>query len=205
MDAFEFHPSPAEVAPVNPNTSQDIAWTILKYIGFFLLFLCALGVVSQARADDSGENHLHRPAQVSEDDPGVTGGHPKQHKTIHERFYSDWDRLDMVNKSSCCSNEDCFPTIMLQDENGSWWALKREIMQGIESRVAAGEDPKIPSLESAPGAWVLVPPDKIEHNSLRVDLGVKRPREARPSPDGRSHACITTGDAVLCAVVGEGV
>lgn len=206
MDTWELYPSPkefapAEFAPVDPNTCWDISLVLLKYVAIVAAAVFILGAfASKAHADDSGNPHSHHAMPVSEDDPAVTGGHPKKDMKIHEIFYSDWDRLDMANKQSCCNNQDCFPTIMLK-RDGSWWALKREWMVGLEARYLAGENPAVP--EPGP-AWAQVSEHVLEHNSLRVDLGVLRPREERPSPDGRSHACIS-GSTVLCAVVGNGM
>jgi hypothetical protein len=108
-------------------------------------------------------------------------------------------RLD--TGTSCCNLNDCFPTIMLRrPDDGSWWALRKAAALDLERRVIAGENPKVPSLDET-AAWILVPEEKLEHNSWAP--GIKAPRDPRDSPDGRSHACIS-GDTVYCAVIGDG-
>lgn len=133
--------------------------------------------------------------------------HPPEHLLLHEQFYKTWNRLDFLD-ASCCNKNDCFPSPMRQGPDGSWWTLKQHIALELDRQVARGEDPEFPPLPAEgeneyTAKWLRVPENVLEHNSLRTDLGVKFPREPRPSPDGRSHACINN-NKVLCAVIGEG-
>lgn len=93
--------------------------------------------------------------------------HPPQDVAIHERFYRNWMMPD-APLTSCCHGEDCAPAAS-RLVGGKWQA----------------QDPG--------GAWVEIPPYKIEQN--------------RDSPDGRSHLCgrkVWSGFAVFCFIRGGG-
>ena len=128
-------------------------------------------------------------------------GHPEADQKLHEQFYKSWQRLDIG--SSCCNNDDCFPTIMLQGENGHWYAMKKSGLDRIRKLIEESDtaiQPPLPPLEDTT-YWVDAHPKVLEHNARVPGLGIAYPRDPRDSPDGRSHACIS-GDYVLCAVVG---
>ncbi len=129
--------------------------------------------------------------------------HPPEHLQLHEQFYQDWMRLDVAGGTfSCCNLKDCYPTVMLEARDGSWWALRYKAAMLLERRArqSDGGGTLLPPLSDL-ASWVKVPEQVIEHNSDRVDLGVQSPRLPRESPDGRSHACVS-GNTVFCAVVG---
>jgi hypothetical protein len=177
---LETHPHPADVAPTNPNTCQDIAVQWL----WWMVALAAIGLAVCGL--------LGRSAHAQ--------GHPPEHQAIHEQFYADWMRLDQNPTSSCCNKQDCFPTMMMQHTDGKWYALRQHRARELEQAVARGENPTVPPITYAD--WVLVPEHVIEQNAAREDLPAKKiTREPRESPDGRSHACIV-GDTVYCAVIG---
>lgn len=113
--------------------------------------------------------------------------HPAQDQSVHDQFYSDWQRLD--TGTSCCNKQDCFPTQFKVDKAGNWYALRRDGWQdtGLASN------------------WVRVPDHLLEHNAMSATYA----RHPRGSPDGRNHVCIANDFAgsvptVLCAVVGAG-
>ena len=86
----------------------------------------------------------------------------------HHKFYQNWMRPDMPS-ASCCGRWDCYPTEFKQ-VNGRWFALRRE-----------------------DGAWMPIPPEKMELN--------------RDSPDGRNHVCMQApgkSDTIFCAITGGG-
>ena len=91
--------------------------------------------------------------------------HPPEHAAIHERFYSNWMRPDMP-RVSCCNKQDCAPVRHARQVSGRWQAQRE-----------------------SDGAWLDVPPEKVEQN--------------RDSPDGRSHLC-SIGMTVICFVAGIG-
>lgn len=193
---IEHHPHPADVAPIDPNTCQDIALAIGKLIVVCLVVLAlACAAITRADAQENGVRPDHE--------------HPPQHVKVHEDFYSSWMRLDGLG--SCCNNQDCFPTIMIQERTtGKWWALRMVRVLELEAMVKAGLNPPVPPLTETVKnelgvdikSWIEVPEDKIEHNARRTDLQIKAPRDPRDSPDGRSHACIQSSGFVYCAVVG---
>lgn len=104
-------------------------------------------------------------------------GHPPQDQSLHDQFYSTWNRPDMRDDkgnryASCCNKEDCYSTPM-KNVGGTWLALKRETQQ-----------------------WVVVPNALIEQNQA----------DTRESPDGQSHACINKyTNQVYCATIGSGM
>src|SRR5579863_4588624 len=77
-----------------------------------------------------------------------TRHHPAQDMALHEKFYSSWHMPDRP-AVSCCNNADCYPT-EIKFVGGSIYAKRRE-----------------------DGKFILVPPEKVEHN--------------RDNPDGRNH------------------
>lgn len=96
---------------------------------------------------------------------GQSNGHT--HEGAAGRFYQTWNMPDRPSLS-CCSNQDCGP-VASRLVNGKWEAQEPE------------------------GAWVEIPPEKIEIN--------------RDSPDGRSHMCgrkVMSGFAVYCFIRGGG-
>jgi hypothetical protein len=97
--------------------------------------------------------------------------HPPQDLALHEKFYSTW-RMPDNPTLSCCNNADCYPTdIKLVD--GKIYARRRE-----------------------DGKYILIPPQKVEHN--------------RDNPDGRNHLCApppigaSPADTVYCFALGGG-
>ena len=98
-------------------------------------------------------------------------GHPAQDEAVHEKFYSTWYMPDDPSKS-CCNKADCYPT-EAKFLGGNIYARRRE-----------------------DGKYILVPPQKVEHN--------------RDNPDGRSHLCAPPpnrsypSDAVFCFTLGGG-
>lgn len=126
-------------------------------------------------------------------------GHPIADQKLHEQFYKDWRRLD--NGISCCSDRDCFPTILVQGPNGHWYAMRKKGLDTIRALMEdTGVQPPLPPLDDTE-FWVGATPQVMEHNARVPGIGVGYPRDPRDSPDGLSHACIS-GDYVLCAVVG---
>lgn len=196
-EAFEFHPNPAEVAPSNPNTCENLAVSILKWIAMGALIVGALCITfTPAKADDVEPDH---------------SGHRAQDLPIHQLFYKDWNRLD--TDTSCCNLNDCMPTPMIMGRDGNWYALRPHKVRELDALVAAGREALLPRLvfEDFDGllsqttesfqSWIKVPPHLLEQNAMVPGIGVQYPRDPRDSPDGRSHACIN-GGAVLCAVLG---
>lgn len=117
-----------------------------------------------------------QPLRVRADDEHT--GHPPQDQAIHEKFYSDWlrpdenMRTDGARVHSCCNNKDCAPVDAVEHKaDGTIWMLRH-----------------------ADQRWILVPPEKLEHNYS----------DQRQSPDIRAHMC-SSGIAVFCAVLGGGV
>lgn len=98
--------------------------------------------------------------------------HPPQDAEIHEKFYSNWMRPDLPNYS-CCNKKDCYPA-EAKFRDGFWYAKRRE-----------------------DGAWIKIPPEKIE--------------QRRDSPDGRNHVCMSPPNPysdepnVFCFISGSGV
>ncbi len=130
--------------------------------------------------------------------------HPPEHLQLHEQFYKDWMRLDLSSyTASCCSLQDCYPTVILEARDGSWWALRYSaalLLDAANQATDGAVNVPLPPLSDR-ASWVMVPEGRLEHNSDRVDLGVLAPRPPRESPDGRSHACVS-GEVVFCAVLG---
>lgn len=194
---IEFHPHPADIAPINPNTCQEIAAALAKWLALAGLLALIVGfawgglTAARASSDDQDDNARHTQGN---------NAHPNDHQPIHERFYADWMRLD--TGTSCCNKQDCFPTMMRQAADGTWYALRQRAARELELQVLNGLNPVVPPLTDLT-AWIVIPERFLEHNAERVDLGVKSPRTERDSPDGRSHACVN-GDTVYCAVVGGG-
>jgi hypothetical protein len=102
----------------------------------------------------------------------TTHRHPPQDIPAHEKFYSTWYMPDNPKKS-CCNKADCYPTVI------------RYIGDRIEAR--RRED----------GAWLVIPPHKIE--------------QRRDNPDGRNHLCAPPPTAsyppntVFCFALGGGI
>jgi hypothetical protein len=97
--------------------------------------------------------------------------HPPQDVQLHEKFYSTWYMPDNPSKS-CCNKQDCYPT-EIKYIGTSLFARRRE-----------------------DGAWVVVPPQKIERN--------------RDNPDGRNHVCMpppnhSEAGSVFCFSLGGGI
>jgi len=96
--------------------------------------------------------------------------HPPQDIPLHEKFYSTWYMPDSPT-TSCCNKRDCYPTA-IKYSNGKLLAQRRE-----------------------DGAWIVVPPHKIERN--------------RDNPDGRNHVCMpppnhSQAGSVFCFSLGTG-
>lgn len=96
--------------------------------------------------------------------------HPPEDEEIHKRFYATWFMPDDPHKS-CCSDQDCYPTT-IRYSGSQLYARRRE-----------------------DGAWMIVPPSKIERN--------------RDNPDGRNHVCAlppnhSRAGTVLCFILGTG-
>jgi hypothetical protein len=95
--------------------------------------------------------------------------HPPQDLQLHEKFYSTWRMPDHPSQS-CCNMADCYPT-EIKSIGGQIYARRRE-----------------------DGKFILVPPEKIEHN--------------RDNPDGRNHLCAPPpsgydpADTVFCFTLG---
>lgn len=95
--------------------------------------------------------------------------HPAQDMALHEKFYSTW-RMPDNPALSCCNNADCYPTD-IKYVDGKIYALRRE-----------------------DGKYILIPPQKVEHN--------------RDNPDGRNHLCApppglsNSSDTVYCFALG---
>ena len=95
--------------------------------------------------------------------------HPPQDMALHEKFYSTWHMPDNP-ALSCCNNADCYPTD-IKYVDGKIYAKRRE-----------------------DGKYILIPPQKIEHN--------------RDNPDGRNHLCApppglsSLPDTVFCFALG---
>jgi len=98
--------------------------------------------------------------------------HPPGHQSLHDHFYSTWKMPDRRYQGaryvSCCSDRDCYPTAF-KNIDGIWFAFHRET-----------------------GKWIVVPPAKIEQNTV----------DPRESPDGQGHLCAGSSGAVYCAVLG---
>jgi len=98
--------------------------------------------------------------------------HPPQDQALHEKFYSTWYMPDNPARS-CCNNADCYPT-EVKVAGGNVYARRRE-----------------------DGKYILIPPQKIEHN--------------RDNPDGRNHLCAPPPtsylppDTVFCFSLGGGI
>jgi hypothetical protein len=113
------------------------------------------------------------PAQeafLPNDEPGhAEPHHPPQDQALHEKFYSTWHMPDNP-AVSCCNNADCYPTD-IEYVDGRLYAKRRE-----------------------DGKFILVPPQKVEHN--------------RDNPDGRNHLCApppsltSPSDTVYCFALG---
>lgn len=95
--------------------------------------------------------------------------HPPQDMALHEKFYSTWHMPDNP-ALSCCNDADCYPTD-IKYVDGKIYAKRRE-----------------------DGKYILIPPQKVEHN--------------RDNPDGRNHLCApppglsNSSDAVYCFALG---
>jgi len=95
--------------------------------------------------------------------------HPPQDMALHEKFYSTWYMPDNPTLS-CCNNADCYPTD-IKYVDGNIYARRRE-----------------------DGKYILIPPQKVEHN--------------RDNPDGRNHLCApppglsNSSDTVYCFALG---
>jgi len=95
-----------------------------------------------------------------------------QDQALHEKFYSTWYMPDNPARS-CCNNADCYPT-EVKVAGGNVYARRRE-----------------------DGKYILIPPQKIEHN--------------RDNPDGRNHLCAPPPtsyhppDTVFCFSLGGGI
>ena len=95
--------------------------------------------------------------------------HPPQDMALHEKFYSTWHMPDNPSLS-CCNNADCYPTD-IKYVDGHIYAKRRE-----------------------DGKYILIPPQKVEHN--------------RDNPDGRNHLCAPppslsgSPDTVYCFALG---
>lgn len=76
--------------------------------------------------------------------------HPHADAELHDKFYSTWMRPDSPH-ISCCNKADCYPTVG-QFRDGVWYGKRRE-----------------------DGAWLPIPPEKIETK--------------RDMPDTRVHMC----------------
>lgn len=120
----------------------------------------AMLVTIGARASHGQEHHGHQP----------------QHMTLHEQFYSKWNRPDMRHGdgsrySSCCNNQDCEPAPLRHGAQG-WEAWHRLTQR-----------------------WVPVPDAILEQNNADMVESI----------DGQSHACISaSGTTVYCATLGAG-
>lgn len=103
------------------------------------------------------------------------------HQLEHEKFYKDWLMPDVRSadgerQRSCCNDKDCYPTTGYQDENGDWWARRREN-----------------------GVYLKIPRNKVEHN---YPDGLESPDG---SVHMCAHPPGVVDDApVLCFVVGDG-
>jgi hypothetical protein len=113
---------------------------------------------------------LATPIQAQEaGDAHAARHHPPQDMPLHEKFYSTWHMPDNP-VLSCCNDADCYPT-EIKYRDGKIYAKRRE-------------DQK----------YILVPPEKVEHN--------------RDNPDGRNHLCappprpFDTSDTVYCFALG---
>ncbi len=101
------------------------------------------------------------------------------HSIMGERgqFYESWktpvNRMpDGSRNISCCSKQDCDIVEYVKYIDGKLWMQRRK-----------------------DGEWLLIPPEKLEHNY----------DDARDSPDGFSHMCSQPqGSNVYCAVLGAG-
>jgi hypothetical protein len=97
--------------------------------------------------------------------------HPPEDEPLHEKFYSTWYMPDDPSKS-CCNKADCYPT-EARFLGANIYARRRE-----------------------DGKYILIPPQKVEHN--------------RDNPDGRSHLCAPPpnsgyqSDTVFCFTLGGG-
>jgi len=97
--------------------------------------------------------------------------HPPEDEALHEQFYSHWYMPDHPSKS-CCNKADCYPT-EIRYIDGRIFARRRE-----------------------DGKYILIPPQKVEHN--------------RDNPDGRNHLCapppssLDPSDTVFCFALGGG-
>lgn len=78
--------------------------------------------------------------------------HPGESAVV-DHFYSTWFQPDNPF-ASCCNRVDCYAT-EIKFDRGTIYAKRRE-----------------------DGAWIRVPPEKIERN--------------RDNPDGRNHVCMPT-------------
>jgi hypothetical protein len=100
---------------------------------------------------------------------GLPRHHPPQDRMLHEQFYSTWYMPDHPSQS-CCNMADCYPT-EIKSIGGQIYARRRE-----------------------DGKFILVPPEKVEHN--------------RDNPDGRNHLCApppssyNPADTVYCFALG---
>ena len=95
--------------------------------------------------------------------------HPPRDMALHEKFYSTWHMPDNPSLS-CCNNVDCYPTD-IKYLDGNIYARRRE-----------------------DGKYILIPPQKVEHN--------------RDNPDGQNHLCApppglpNSSDTVFCFALG---
>ena len=195
--------SQARVRVLEGKHRRRAFWVIAMWTIFLVLVFAALSTCQHpAYAAEIEHAHPLTLAQSDVDD-GSQPHHPPEHEDIHDKFYKDWLRLDAGD--SCCSKSDCFPTIMIERPDGSWWALQQWAMKILDARERNGESPRVPAFEGNQNMWQVIPPHLLEHNARRTDIpGIRYPRSERPSPDGRSHACISNGNP-LCAVVGGGI
>lgn len=109
-------------------------------------------------------------------------GHLPEHRELHDKFYSKW-MIPPARSSSCCGEKDCYPTEVVI-RGGKCYAQRHPLFWNKTHYPYLSE-------------WVNFDCHRMEEN---------QPASAQPhdSPDGRSHACIsTTHDHVYCAVRGS--
>ncbi len=120
--------------------------------------------------------------QAQNQKPG-TGYHPPEHMQLHDEFYASWkmpeprDRATGQRQNNCCGGRDCYPTAIKKVTYGKW-----------------GEQSGWYAMHRETGKWVIIPDEKLEHNT----------HDPRESPDGQSHVCASPLGNIFCAVVGSG-
>lgn len=95
---------------MNVRTWLGAAAWVARFVAYIaVVVMVIIAAIMVVRADDEGPIHKH----------------PPQHEKLHSEFYSKWNMPPSRNQS-CCNEKDCYPTPIRRDEEGIYWALRRE-------------------------------------------------------------------------------